>query len=211
MNKPVTMTSPLGPTLETERLILRPPVAEDFDGFCAFTGDAETMKHLGGVVSPAVTWRIMTSVAGAWHLHGFHMFSVIEKASRAWIGRIGALYPHHWPDREVGWGLISAYWGKGYAKEAAAASMDFVFDRLGWDHVIHTIAPDNQASAAVATRLGSYNQGPGSCPTPTPPKRSISGARPAPSGRSIAGNFRLKTPYRFFTRPRLTCRIFGSI
>ena len=97
-------TSPLGPTLETERLILRPPVAEDFAGFCAFTADPETMKHLGGVVSPAVTWRIITSVAGAWHLYGFHMFSVIEKSSGAWIGRIGALYPCDWPAREVGWG-----------------------------------------------------------------------------------------------------------
>ena len=160
------LISPLGPTLETERLILRPPVREDFDGFCAFTGDAETMKHLGGVQSPAQTWRIITSVAGAWHLDGFHMFSVIEKASGDWIGRIGALYPWQWPAREVGWGLISAYWGKGFAQEAVIASMDYVFDRLGWDSVIHTIAPDNLGSAAVATRLGSYNQGPGQLPDP---------------------------------------------
>lgn len=159
-------TSPLGPTLETSRLILRPPVPADFDGFCAFTSDPATMKHLGGVVSPAVTWRIMTSVAGAWHLYGFHMFSVIEKASGQWIGRIGALYPHDWPAREVGWGLKSSHWGRGYATEAAVAAMDFVFDRLGWDDVIHTIAPDNLASAAVARGLGSSNRGPGQLPDP---------------------------------------------
>ncbi len=160
------LTSPLGPTLETGRLILRPPVREDFDGFCAFTGDAETMKYLGGVQSPAMTWRMFTSIAGAWHLDGFHMFSVIEKASGAWIGRIGALHPWQWPAREVGWGLISAYWGKGYATEAAVASMDYVFDRLGWDSVIHSIAPDNRASAAIARAIGSYNQGPGRLPDP---------------------------------------------
>ena len=158
--------SPLGPTLETGRLILRPPVREDFAGFCAFTADPAAMKHLGGVQSPAVTWRMMATVAGAWHLDGFHMFSVVEKASGAWIGRIGPIYPWDWPAREVGWGLLSAHWGKGYAREAAVAAMDYAFDVLGWDSVIHTIAPDNEGSQGVARSLGSYNQGPGRLPDP---------------------------------------------
>ena len=151
------MTSPLGPTIETPRLILRPPVREDFDGFCAFFADEKAMEYLGGVQPPSVAWRTITSVAGAWHLDGFHMFSVIEKASGDWIGRVGALYPFDWPGREVGWGLTSTYWGQGYAKEAAAASMDYVFETLGWDKVIHSIAPENVASQATARALGSEN------------------------------------------------------
>ncbi len=156
----------LGPVIETPRLILRPPVAEDFDGFCAFHADEDVMRHLGGVQSPAIVWRNMRTMAGAWALDGFSMFSVIEKASGEWIGRIGPIYPHLWPDREVGWGLRSPYWGKGYAKEAAIATMDFAFDRLGWDEVIHTIAPDNHASAGVALKLGSTRRGPGQLPDP---------------------------------------------
>ncbi|HWU50025.1 MAG TPA: GNAT family N-acetyltransferase [Asticcacaulis sp.] len=159
-------SSSLGPTLETERLILRPPVTEDFDGFCAFCADAEAMKHLGGVQSPAIVWRMLTSVAGAWHLYGFHMFSVLDKTSGAWIGRIGPLYPHGWPAREVGWGLMTAWQGRGLAREAAVACMDYVFDRLGWDDVIHTINPENRASAALAAALGSVNHGPGKLPDP---------------------------------------------
>jgi RimJ/RimL family protein N-acetyltransferase len=159
-------SSPLGPTLETERLILRPPVAEDFEGFCAFFADAEAMKHLGGVQSPAMVWRALTSVAGAWHLFGFHMFSVLDRRTGTWIGRIGPLQPHDWPGQEVGWGLLSAWQGRGYAREAAAACMDFVFDRLGWDKVIHTINPDNLPSAALASALGSVHQGPGRLPDP---------------------------------------------
>lgn len=147
--------SPLGPTLETSRLILRPPVVEDFKDFCAFQSDPVTMTHLGGVTPDSVTWRAMRTLAGAWALDGFHMFSVLEKDTGHWVGRIGPLYPHGWPDREVGWGLRSHYWGKGYALEAAFACMDFVFDTLCWDKVIHTIAPNNLASAKVAERLGS--------------------------------------------------------
>lgn len=156
----------MSPTIETERLILRPPVAEDFEGFAAFHADAETMTHLGGVVTAPVAWRNMRGMAGAWALDGFSMFSVIEKASGAWIGRIGPIYPHGWPDREVGWGLLSKYWGKGYAREAAAASMDFAFDALGWDKVIHTIDPLNIGSAKVAKALGSRVLGQGRLPDP---------------------------------------------
>jgi len=160
------LASPLGPTLETPRLILRPPVAEDFESFCAFQSDEEVMTHLGGVTPDAVTWRAMRSMAGAWALDGFSMFSVLEKATGTWIGRIGPLYPHQWPAREVGWGLLSSAWGKGYATEAAVACMDYVCDVLGWDDVIHTIAPDNRGSQKVAQALGSVNRGPGGLPAP---------------------------------------------
>lgn len=159
-------SSTLGPSLETERLILRPPVAEDFAGFCAFCADHEAMAHLGGVQSPAVVWRMMTSIAGAWHLFGFHMFSVLDKATGEWMGRIGPLHPHGWPGREVGWGLLTCFQGKGYALEAAVACMDYVFDDLGWDEVIHSINPDNRPSAALARTLGSVNRGPGQLPDP---------------------------------------------
>lgn len=153
---PLPYDSPLGPTLETGRLILRPPVDGDFDGFRAFHADEKAMTWLGGVSSPSVVWRIMRTIAGSWALDGFGMFSVIEKASGKWIGRIGPLHPHGWPDREVGWGLLTAAQGQGYAMEAAIASMDFAVDILGWDQVIHTVNPGNAASAALAGRIGSH-------------------------------------------------------
>ena len=56
--------------------------------------------------------------------------------------------------------------GKGYALEAAVATMDYAFDVLDWDDVIHSIDPDNAASKALAARLGSVNRGPGRLPAP---------------------------------------------
>ena len=155
-----------GPSIETARLILRPPIAEDFEGFCRFHSDPQSMQYIGGVQSPSVVWRTMRAGVGSWYLDGFHFFSVVEKASGEWIGRIGPLYPHQWPGREVGWGLCSSHWGKGYAREAAIAAMDYVFDGLGWETVIHTIDPQNKRSAALAEALGSSNLGPGKLPDP---------------------------------------------
>ena len=145
----------LGPTLETERLILRPPAAEDFEGWAAFSGDEETMRHIGGVQPRAVAWRFMCAMTGAWTIRGFSMFSVIEKATGRWVGRLGPWQPEGWPGTEVGWGLIGDVRGKGYATEGAAATIDWAFETFGWTEVIHTIEPGNVGSQAVARRLGS--------------------------------------------------------
>jgi RimJ/RimL family protein N-acetyltransferase len=155
-----------GPTLVTERLVLRLPRAEDFDAWAAFDADAEVSRHLGGVKPRPVSWRSMATMAGSWMLNGFGMFSVLEKDSGAWIGRIGPWSPDGWPGTEIGWGLARSAWGKGYAAEAAAATMDFAVDRLGWTDIIHTIAPENGASQGLARRLGSANRGPVRLPAP---------------------------------------------
>lgn len=155
-----------GPILETERLILRPTAMEDFDRWADFQGDADTTQFIGGPKTPAETWRIMMTVAGAWALTGESFFSVIEKASGLWIGRIGPWFPHGWPGREIGWSLHRDAVGRGFAQEAAVVTMDYAFDVLGWDDVIHSIDPDNVASQKLAERLGSTNRGPGTLPAP---------------------------------------------
>ena len=159
-------TSPLGPTLETERLFLRPPTHDDFPRWADFMSDAETTRFIGGVQSKHEVWRGMASVAGMWALQGEGMFSLIEKETGAWMGRIGPLHPYDWPGREVGWSLHRDAMGKGYAVEAAVATMDYAVDVLGWTDIIHTIDPANRASIRVAERLGSANRGPGKLPAP---------------------------------------------
>lgn len=152
------------PVLETERLILRCPQESDLDRFAEMMADPTAAAFLGGVASRTAVWRSIASIAGSWLIRGYGLFSVVEKASGHWIGRVGPWSPEGWPGREVGWGLHPSAWRQGYATEAAQACMDFAFDRLGWDEVIHMIAPDNLASQAVARRLGSRNLRPGRLP-----------------------------------------------
>jgi RimJ/RimL family protein N-acetyltransferase len=142
-------------TLETDRLILRPTTSDDWVAVRDFLMCEDTMRHLGGHQQESDAWRTLAQWIGLWSLTNAAMFGVIEKASGEWIGRIGPWYPLHWPTREVGWGLRKAYWGQGYAVEAASASIDYAFDKLGWDSVTHLIADDNVASQALAERLGS--------------------------------------------------------
>ena len=154
------------PRLETERLLLRPTAAEDLDGWAELMADAEASRFIGGPVPRAAAWRGLATMAGSWALKGFGMFSLIEKASGRWIGRVGPWQPEEWPGTEVGWGILRSAWGRGYATEAAAATIDWAFDTLGWDDVIHCIDPANAESIRVAERLGSSNRGPGKLPPP---------------------------------------------
>lgn len=144
-----------GPVIQTERLILRPPKAEDFDAWAAMMADEETARFIGGAQSRPVVWRSMCVMAGGWALYGFAMFSVIEKSSGRWIGRLGPWQPEAWPGTEIGWGLVREAHGKGYATEGASAAIEWAFDHLGWTDVIHCIDEQNLPSQKVAQRLGS--------------------------------------------------------
>lgn len=154
-----------GPTLETERLILRPTAMDDFPRW------AESMAHesarfIGGPIPPETSWRGFMTMAGAWALTGVAMFSMIDKASGLWMGRIGPWRPEGWPGNEIGYGVHPEAQGKGLAYEAAVASMDYAFDVLDWPDVIHCIDPANAASQALAKRLGSSLIGPTKLPPP---------------------------------------------
>lgn len=147
----------LGPTLETERLILRPIDMEaDFRGFCEAFGDADTMRYLGGAVKDrAKTWRTMATFLGHHLTRGYSFMSVIEKATGSWVGDVGPWYPEGWPGREVGWTIHPNHRRKGFAAEAGAACITYVRDALGWDSVIHVIEDGNVGSERVAEALGS--------------------------------------------------------
>lgn len=145
--------------LETARLRLRPPEARDFDGLCTLMTDPVASRHIGGPMEPALVWRALAVLIGHWAMRGYGFFTVEDKATGAWIGRVGPWAPHLWPAPEVGWSIARPFWGQGYGPEAAAAALDFAFDRLGWDRVIHLIAADNANSQAVARKLGSANTG----------------------------------------------------
>ena len=106
--------------LETPRLILRVPRLADLDAFAALMADEETARFIGGVAPREVTWRALMTMIGAWHATGVSMFSVFEKATGRWVGRLGPWRPEGRPGAEVGWAIVRDCWGRGYAPEGAA-------------------------------------------------------------------------------------------
>lgn len=143
--------------IETERLVLRHIDPErDFDGWAKSMASEDTVRYLDGrVLDRATAWRHMATIIGHWQIRGYGFFSVEEKATGNWVGRVGPWYPEGWPEPEVGWTIAPDHWDKGYATEAAKASLRYVFNELGWTRVVHVILDGNVRSIAVAEKLGS--------------------------------------------------------
>lgn len=149
------------PTLDTARLRLRPWHDDDLEPYAAMCADPEVMRYLGDGVplSRANAWRSMAMFVGHWQLRGYGMWAVEERDSRVFVGRVGLHRPVGWPGLEVGWMLDRSTWGRGYATEAARASLEYAWRALDADHVISLITPGNQASIRVAERLGQTREG----------------------------------------------------
>jgi RimJ/RimL family protein N-acetyltransferase len=154
----VALAQPNGPVVETARLRLRQWRSGDIAPYTAMLADPSTARFItvdGNPVIDAMTgWRHSVVMAGHWALHGAGMFAVEEKQSGQFIGRVGPWFPPGWPDFEIGWGIAREAQGKGYAVEAARASIDWAFATFEIERVIHCIDRDNIASQAVAQRLG---------------------------------------------------------
>jgi RimJ/RimL family protein N-acetyltransferase len=82
------------------------------------------------------------------------MFVVEERATGAFLGRVGPLQPPGYPGFEIAWGLAPAARGRGFAEEAARAAIDWSFAHFPLERIISLIHPRNAASQRVAMRLG---------------------------------------------------------
>lgn len=145
------------PIIETERLIMREIDPErDFDEWAYSMADEGTVRYLGTKpMNRAEAWRSMAVAIGHWSIRGYGFFSLESKETGEWVGRVGPWYPEGWIAPEVGWTISPKHLRKGYATEAAHAALDYVFDTLGWDSIIHCILDGNEASAGVAEKIGS--------------------------------------------------------
>lgn len=156
-----TLLQVSGPVIETDRLILRSWRASDVTPNSIMLSDPGTARFIAADGKPVTTeiagWRNAAVISGHWALYGFGMFAVEEKSSGRYVGRVGPWCPPGWPGFEVGWGIAREFRGRGYAVEAAGASIDWVFDSFEIDEIMHCIESTNGPSQAVARKLGARN------------------------------------------------------
>ena len=130
----VRLPMPMDLVIETEHLLLRRWRESDIAPNTAMLSDPGTARFITVDRKPVKDelngWRNAAVMAGHWALHGFGMFVVEEKSSGTYAGRVGPWSPPGWPGFEVGWGIAKAFRNKGYAVEAARATVDWTFVNL---------------------------------------------------------------------------------
>lgn len=144
------------PVLETERLVLRAPVAGDFPALGAFVMSDRARFVGGGADKDAGhAWRVLAIFSGHWHLRGYGTFVLQDKATGQPVGSAGPWHPGDWPERELGWTIwTSEAEGTGLAHEAVVELRRHVYATLGWPTAVSYIDPANDRSIALARRLG---------------------------------------------------------
>jgi RimJ/RimL family protein N-acetyltransferase len=146
-----------GPTLQTERLLLRQWKPGDVEPYGRMLADPPTARFIvpgAQPVPPEYAWDHAAVMAGHWAIHGMGMFVLEDRSTGEFLGRVGAWSPAGWFGLEVGWGIVPAARGKGIAFEAAIAAMRWTFEHSGADEIIHCIDDENEPSKRVARRVG---------------------------------------------------------
>jgi RimJ/RimL family protein N-acetyltransferase len=146
--------------IETERLLLRGWRDEDLEPYARLCADPEVMRFIGNgsTLDREQAGEQVSRFRRHWEVRGFGLWALEEKRTGAFVGFAGLAHQEDWAEgehkTEVGWRLGREFWGRGFATEAAKASVAYGFDTLGLERIISIIQPDNAASRRVAEKAG---------------------------------------------------------
>lgn len=143
--------------IETERLVLRIPVAEDRPALHAMWADPRVMADLGPVKDAAASDAALARHEG-YRRQGVGFWVVERRGAPGVIGfcglKLAGDYVPFPGALEIGWMFAQAHWGRGYAREAAAASLAWAWANRDDPRVIAITAEVNAKSRALMERLG---------------------------------------------------------
>lgn len=152
------MPSAPPPLLRTDRLVLRRWRPDDVEPFAAMNADPRVTEFFAELQDATATAGLVERIGESFDERGYGLWALERRDSREFIGFTGLwTLPEGSPspgDVEVGWRLTPSAWGKGFATEAASASLADGIHRLGLHEVWSWAVASNTASIAVMERLG---------------------------------------------------------
>ena len=142
--------------LETNRLWLREMAQSDYAPLCKILQDEDVMYAYEGRFSDAETQAWLDKQLKNYADFGFGLWAAVLKETGEMIGQCGLTMQrvHDEPVLEVGYLFQKAFWGNGYATEAAVACKEYAFATLDAAEVFSIIRDTNLASRRVAERNG---------------------------------------------------------
>jgi RimJ/RimL family protein N-acetyltransferase len=144
--------------IETERLLLRPWREADREPWAAMNADPRVREFFPTLLTREQSDASQDGLNDHITRHGFGFWALEDRAGGAFLGFTGlmhASFPAPFtPCVEIGWRLAHHCWGKGYATEAARASLDHGFGRLGLSSIVSFAVTANMRSRRVMERIG---------------------------------------------------------
>jgi RimJ/RimL family protein N-acetyltransferase len=150
------------PTLQTERLLLRPFSIADAPRVQLLAGEREVASTTLRIPHPygdglAESWIAMHPQLLA---DGKALpLAIVLRASNELIGAIGLEIDADHERAELGYWIGKPYWGQGYCTEAARAIVPYAFQELGLNRIVAHYFARNPASGRVMEKLGMRREG----------------------------------------------------
>lgn len=147
--------------IQTDRLILRPWREEDKPPFAAIINTPAMMRHFGGVKPQAEIDPLIDQQIASQTRDGCSMWAVETRADGVLAGICGVRWQTFYPGRipvdgelEIGWRIAECWWGRGVAREAAAASIAWAWTDTSASRVAAWTCAGNTRSWGLMARLG---------------------------------------------------------
>ena len=144
------------PTIETARLTLRPLQPEDAASLHRIYQTEGVLQYFPNPIPPPLekVERFVSGQQQHWEKYGYGNWGILPAGERDMIGWVGLQFLPELNETEVGYLVEKRSWGKGYATEAARASLQFGFDHFAFSQLIALVHPENAASRRVLEKCG---------------------------------------------------------
>jgi RimJ/RimL family protein N-acetyltransferase len=152
-----------GPVLTTARLVLSEFTPDDAPFVVRLLNDPDWIRYIGdrGVrTDDEARAYLERGPLALYARHGFGLWRVARRVDGQPIGMCGLIKRETLLDVDLGFALLPAFRGQGYAEEAAAATMQLASQRFGLARVVAIASPDNARSRRLLEKLGMTCQGP---------------------------------------------------
>ncbi|CAN7742689.1 GNAT family N-acetyltransferase [Mesorhizobium sp. LjNodule214] len=144
--------------LRTQRLLMREWKDEDVEPFARMNDDGRVVKYVARLADRIAIDAWVSAQRHHFKRYGYGLWALEASDSAGFIGFCGLTkvpyVAHFTPAVEIAWRLHPDCWGRGYATEAAFASLSFGFQDLELDQIVANAAVDNVESRRVMERIG---------------------------------------------------------
>jgi ribosomal-protein-alanine N-acetyltransferase len=150
------------PTLQTQRLVLRPMVLTDAPDIQRLAGDrdiASTTLRIPYPYEDGMAEEWIRSRQAVFDAGEGVAFAIVGRSDASYIGGIGlVLSPPH-ANAEMGYWIGKPYWNRGYGTEAAGGVLRYAFEQLGLNRVYAAHFRRNPASGRIMQKIGMTYEG----------------------------------------------------
>lgn len=143
--------------IETKRLLLRRQTVDDAEFILKLVNDPDWLRYIGdrGVCTAEdARAYIEAGCIKMYEKYGFGLYLMELRNERTPLGICGLIKRDLLEDVDLGFALVREHRGKGYAREAATATIAYSRDTLGLDRITAIVAPGNASSVRLLESLG---------------------------------------------------------